>query len=323
MNNSLEALEDRKMLAAITFTPSNFSNGAKIGNGDTVTFQKGTYNISSAAKSNLEKAKSLTGRNGAVLNFSGSAVQVLKITGKNNGSISGLKFQNARIAVENSAGFKVENNTLGGYAGKTDTFGANDNIISINKSKGSSINNNTVRADNTTVNMRGLGIKRSDNVSISGNKVTGRLKQGIVINETKGSTISGNTLTRDVGTPRAAGNRAGKKALGEDHGIYLLNGENVKVTNNTTNGWSTLASGHGLKLKDVRGVDVIGNFFSSGIIGRVNAKNNAKAATRLGFSNVLIHNNRGSGGVNIYTQGKGATNVRITGTKISGPESIS
>jgi parallel beta-helix repeat protein len=323
LSTSLGALEDRKMLAALTFTPSNFNNGASIGNGDTVTFGSGSYSISSTAKNNLQKAKSLTGRSGATLNFSGNAVQVLKISGQANGSISGLTFRNARVAVENSSGFKVQNNNFGGYAGKTDGFGANDNIVSINRSNGSSISNNTVRADNTSVNMRGLAIKRSNNVSISGNKVSGRLKQGIVINETKGSTISGNTLTRDAGTPRAAGSGAGKKALGEDHGIYLLNGENTNVTNNTTQGWSTLASGHGLKLKDVRGVDVIGNTFNSGIIGRVNAKNNAKASTRLGFSNVLIHNNRGNGGVNIFTQGKGATNVRITGTKISGGESIS
>jgi parallel beta-helix repeat protein len=185
--------------------------------------------------------------------------KTLTMNNASGGSITGLRFTNGQIVIQNSNNFKLQNNTI--------------------------------TNSNQKVNIRAIAVRNSSSVTISGNKVSGRLKNGITVNSGSGHNISNNTLSRQSGTPGAG--KGGNTALGEDHGIYVLNKvSNTTISGNRTSGWSTKPSGHGLKLKDISNVRVSGNTFNSGIIIRTNPKRNGI------FSNVSFTNNRGKGGIN-------------------------
>lgn len=300
------SLESRQMLAAVSLNASNFASGhSNIKSGDTVTLS-GNIKVSAAQKRSLEKAKVLKGD--ATLDFSSSSrVQMLNFRGKSGGSVSGLKFINAGIDVASSPNFKITNNTFSGYTGKG---WANDKkLVRLdNGSNNGTISGNKVTWNNTSVNLNAYSSKNSNGVTISNNQASGRLEQGIVMNGTTGGTISGNRVTRASGTPGTGA--GGNVALGEDHGIYVLNAANVRVTGNTTKGWSTEASGAGLKIKDAEKITVTGNNFASGVIGRVGSKNLLR--------DITIQNNTLNGiGVSIWTNGA-ARNVTISGNRGNG-----
>jgi parallel beta-helix repeat protein len=300
------SLEARQLLAALSFNASSFKSGyKKIKSGDTVTLS-GRIKVTSAQKSSLEKAKNLKGS--ATLDFSSSSsVQMLNFSGKRGGSVNGLKFINAGIDVKSSPNFKITNNTFSGYTGKR--WSNDKKLVRLaNGSHNGTISGNKVTWNNTSVNLNAYSSKSSNGVRISNNQATGRLEQGIVMNGTTGGTISGNRVTRASGTPGTGA--GGNVARGEDHGIYVLNASNVNVTSNTTKGWSTRASGAGLKIKDAQKITVTGNNFASGVIGRVGKKNLLK--------NITIKNNTLNGwGVSIYTKGK-ARNITISGNRGNG-----
>jgi hypothetical protein len=271
------------MLATVNLTSSNINS---IKNGDTVNVS-GTVKVAANQVSALSRAKSIIGRSGATLDFTGGSSQVVKINGKSGGKIQGITFKNGAVEVNNSSNYSISSSNFQGYAGKNaGVFAAGKRaLVQVSNSNGASVSNLRINADNTSRNLRGVKIFRSSNVTVSGVTATGRLQAGIEYNGGSGGTIRNNNLTRASGTP-GAGN-GGNAALGEDHGIYVLGGNNgAKVTNNTTRGWSTRPSGHGLKLKDVQNVTATGNRFASGIIGRV-------GSLRL-FRNVTIGSGQGT-----------------------------
>jgi hypothetical protein len=314
------SLETRQMLAALSFTPSNFSSGVtKVQKGDTVSFAAGSYKISAAAKSTLQNAKSLTGIQGkTTLDFSGeSSLQILNISGANGGSVSGLKVLNAGFQVENSPGFVVENSSFDGYLGKT-TTGKTKGLVSFANSDGASVRNININWTNTSENLNAVAFRSSNNVNLSNSTLNGRLKQGAVFNTVSNGTISGNTITRAKGTPGAgAGNHV---PLGEDHGVYILNVNNMKVQNNTIGGWSQRASGHAIKVKDGIGTVVSGNTLNdSGIIVRTNQ--GAKQATNSKQQNLRILDNQiNAGDIHVWTPDLSPTSVRIEGNKLANGE---
>jgi parallel beta-helix repeat protein len=300
------SLESRQMLAAVSLTASNFSSGhSKIQSGDTVTLS-GNIKVSASQKSSLEKAKVLQGN--ATLDFSSSSsVQMLNFSGKSGGSVNGLKFINAGIDVKGSTNFKITNNSFSGYTGKR--WGNDKKLVRLDAgSHNGTISGNQVSWDNTSVNLNAYSSHNSNGVTISNNQASGRLEQGIVMNGTTGGTVSGNRVTRVSGTPGAG--KGGNIALGEDHGIYVLNAANVRVTGNTTKGWSNESSGGGLKIKDAEKITVTGNNLASGILGRVAKKNLLRDITITG-------NTLNGIGVSIYTRGA-ARNVTISGNQGNG-----
>jgi parallel beta-helix repeat protein len=225
-----------------------------------VMLASGTITISGNVKATSKKLKKW--QNALHLKGSGTIDlqgQTLTMKNASGGSITGLRFTNGQIVIQNSNNYKVRNNTI--------------------------------TNSNKKVNIRAIAVRGSSNVTVSGNKVSGRLKNGITVNSGSGHKISNNTLSRQSGTPGAG--KGGNTALGEDHGIYVLNNvSNATISGNRTSGWSTKPSGHGLKLKDISNVKVSGNTFGSGIIIRTNAKRAGR------FSNVSFTNNKGKGGIN-------------------------
>jgi hypothetical protein len=304
------SLESRQLLAALTFTPSNFSSGvSSVRKGDTVSFAAGNYKISSAAKNSLQNAKSLTGVQGkTTLDFSGeSSVQFLKLSGASGGQISGLKFLNAGVEVTGSAGFTIKDSSFDGYRGKRSS-GNTRGLVRITNSNNASIRNIHLNWTNTSENLRAISVRKSNNITFTGNTIQGRLEQGAGFNGVNGATISGNTFTRTSGTPGAG--KGHHIALGEDHGIYILNVNDIKVQNNTVKGWSRTASGHSLKVKDGSNHVISNNNFDSGIIVRRNNNN-------LSHRNLQIKNNQiANGNINIWTPGVNPTSVRVEGNQL-------
>jgi hypothetical protein len=308
------SLESRQLLAALTFTPSNFSSGvSNVRKGDTVSFAAGNYKISSAARNSLQNAKSLTGVNGrTTLDFSGeSSVQFLKLSGASGGQISGLKFLNAGVDVSNSAGFTIKDSSFDGYSGKRSS-GNTRGLVAISNSNNAAIRNIKLNWTNTSENLRAVNVRKSENITFTGNTIQGRLEQGAGFNGVNKATISGNTFTRVSGTPGAG--QGHHIALGEDHGIYILNVNDIKVQSNNVRGWSTTASGHSLKIKDGNNHDISNNTFESGIIVRRN--NNS-----LTHRNLKIRNNQITrGGISIWTPGVNPTSVRVEGNRLPNGE---
>jgi parallel beta-helix repeat protein len=209
---------------------------------------KGTQKATSANLKKWQNAQHLKGS--GTIDLQG---KTLTMKNNPNGSIVGLKFKNGGIKIVGSNNFKFSNNTL-------------------------TANSGLVRAFN---------FASSSNVTISGNKASGKLSNGITVNSGSGHKISNNTLTRTTNEGAGAGNKK------EDHGIYVLNKvSSATISGNKTSGWSTKPSGHGLKLKDISDIKVSGNTFGSGIIIRTNAKRSGI------FSNVSFTNNKGKGGIN-------------------------
>jgi hypothetical protein len=311
------SLEARQLLATVNLTAANFSSQvSQIQAKDTVNLAAGTYQVSASQKNALQQAGSLIGAPGkTTLDFRGSSdVQVLKISGASGGKVSGIAFLNGAVQVDSSPKFSVQGNTFSGFAGKNLGNGSNDNIVSLVNSEGGSIKNNRIDWTNTSLNVRALGARNSKNQTITGNTVTGRLKQALVVNHVTGGTLANNRFTRTPDTPRGEGfegGGSGKHPLGEDHGIYVLNVSGFDINNNSTSGWSTNASGHGLKLKDVKDIQVTNNTFASGILGRVNPDHKG----RLGFENVTFTNNRGGGGILIDAD-KRAKDVKLIGNSL-------
>jgi hypothetical protein len=294
------------MLASVQLTPSNFSGKVdRIQQNDTVHLAAGDYRVSARQRNALQRAGSLIGVPGeTALDFRGhSDVQILNIRDARGGKVSGLHFLNGGVRVENSPNFSIENNAFMRFEGKHLANGPNDQIVSMTKSNGGSILANSIQWQNTSLNVRAMAVRLGENYTIADNTVIGRLKQGIGVNWTSGGLVTNNLVRRAQETPRI-GTRgekgAGKHALGEDHGIYMLNTSATKIEGNTTSGWSIKASGFGLKLKDVADIQVERNHFAAGILGRINPKHN----DRLGFRNVSIRNNTlDRGGINVLTGG--------------------
>jgi hypothetical protein len=304
------SLEARQLLAALSFTPSNFSaEVGKVKKGDTVSFAVGNYKVSGAAQNALENATSLTGVEGSTtLDFSGeSSLQFLNIDGANNGKISGLKFLNAGIVVKNSNGFTIQDSSFDGYSGKS-TSGDTRGLVSFYSSNNSSIRNIDIHWNNTSENVRAVAFRDSNNITFSDNQISGRLKQGAIFNGVNNGTIANNTITRVSGTPGSG--QGQHSAHGEDHGIYILNVNNMTVQKNTVSGWSKEASGHSLKIKDGSNHVVSDNLFKSGILVRTN-KNSPN------HQNLRITNNRiTDGSINIWTPGVLPTSVRLEGNQV-------
>jgi hypothetical protein len=188
--------------------------------------------------------------------------QTLSIQDAANGSIKGLTFINGGIEIFKSPGFTLENNQV--------------------------INNLTDR------NIRAFKVTESSNAKIIGNRASGRLLSGLAVNGGSDQVVSGNNFNRASGTPGAG--QSGHEALGEDHGIYVLNTKGTIVTGNTARGWSTKPSGHGLKFKDTVNFTATGNDFGS-IIGR-NVNLNYNVPRGQGKLSVEKTNKPGPGAVN-------------------------
>jgi hypothetical protein len=311
------SLEARQMLATVNLTAANFSSQlGRVQAKDTVQLAAGTYQVSASQKNTLQQASSLIGVSGkTTLDFRGSSdVQILKISGATGGQVSGIAFLNGGVQVDSSPKFSVAGNTFSGFDGKQLGNGPNDNIVSLVNSDSGSIKNNRIDWTNNSLNVRAMGARDGKNYTVTGNTVSGRLKQGLVVNHVTGGTLANNRFTRTPDTPRGEGfegGGSGKHPLGEDHGIYVLNVSDFDINNNSTSGWSTNASGHGLKLKDVKDIQVTNNTFASGILGRVNPDHKG----RLGFENVTISNNRGGGGILIDADRR-AKNVKLIGNSL-------
>jgi parallel beta-helix repeat protein len=235
LTGSATTLEAKVMLASGTITIS------------------GTQKATSANLSKWQNALHLKGS--GTIDLQGKTLTMKNASG---GSITGLKFKNGQIAIQNSNNYKLQNNSL-----------------------------------TSSQLVRAFAIRDSSNVTVSGNKASGKLINGITVNSGSGHKITNNTLTRTTNEGAGAGNKK------EDHGIYVLNNvSSATISGNRTSGWSTKPSGHGLKLKDISNVKVSGNTFGSGIIIRTNAKRAGR------FSNVSFTNNKGKGGINADSASK-------------------
>jgi hypothetical protein len=229
-----------------------------------VMLASGTLTISG----NVKATPKLLEKWGNTLHLKGNATidlggQTLVINNAKGGSLTGLKFKNGGVAINNSDNFTLKNNSV------TNSL--------------------------TTKNVRAFAVRGSSNAKIIGNKASGRLLSGLNVNGGSNQQISGNNFNRASGTP-GAGNNEGNNPLGEDHGIYVLNTKGTIVTGNTARGWSTKPSGHGLKFKDTVNFTATGNDFGS-IIGR-NVNLNYNVPRGQGKLNVEQTNKPGPGAVN-------------------------
>jgi parallel beta-helix repeat protein len=310
---ALIALAPQSVLAAdINVTTSNYkSKLPTISTGDTVNFASGNYSLNSTDKSHMQRARRVlgAGSGSTTLNWGGkSAVQMLTVSNRANMRINNLYFKNCGVVLDNCDGSHIKNCRFDGHAGKT--WENDKKLVQVKGgSHGCLIQNLNIDWDNTSVNLNPISVNGSNNCTVQDNVVTGRLEQGIVMNGATGGLIRNNQLTRDSGTPGAGA--GGNVAKGEDHAIYVLNCDGTLIDgNNRTVGWSTQASGHGLKLKDVKNVTANGNNFKSGIIGRV--------AGKKWFSNVTIKNNTIQNfGINVWTPGVTPSNLSIFGNNIT------
>jgi parallel beta-helix repeat protein len=193
-----------------------------------VMLASGTITISGTEKATAANLKKW--QNAKHLKGSGTIdLQGKTLTMKNNpgGSITGLKFKNGGIKIIKSNNFKLSNNSLTASSG-------------------------LVRAYN---------FADSSNITVSGNKASGKLSNGITVNGGSNHKVSNNTLTRKTNVGAGAGTKQ------EDHGIYILNTKGSNLSGNKASGWSTKPSGHGLKFKDTIDLKANGNSFGS-MIGR-------------------------------------------------------
>ena len=257
----------------------------------TTTLQNTTYKVTDAqlvAWAKGSKSGVTIKGNGATIEYannrsvSDKSKGLLEFTSWSNFRIENVKFKNIEVRIENCSNTVFDNIKISDQKYSQSSWGKKDGPYCLRVLGG---NNNTVKNSTFTWNYKahgqGIKVNNGSNHKFTNNNISGILISAMSVitdnNTVTGHTIKGGTFKKNDSNYSM-----------EDHGIYLHNIQNVKVDDVTFEGWSDAGSGHGIKLKGVKKIEVFASHFKSkgGIIIReaANWQNNNH--------DIWIHGNR-------------------------------
>ena len=242
-------------------------------------------------------------------------------------TIAGFNFTNATITNRSTSNVSIRNNTFTGSVNGEGAIvfdGATDVVIA-----GNTITNPTTSAlegdANGSLIGRGIAVKNSNNIRITGNTVTGATGEGIYIENigtSRSNTVSNNTVS-DMHVDVDTNLEAGIFVRNSKDGYIAITGNTVKDNNQasgvgapTSRGLNGQNASDGIELNICRGGENLGE---DGFTDEVAGACDSNATLTAVVNNNVVTNLQGSAdGIDTNVGDNGTLNFSVQGNTVTG-----
>lgn len=208
----------------------------------------------------------------------------------NGTKASGTKISGFKIVTITGSGIIVSN-TSNVNISKVNVSSSNGTAIKVTGSKNTTIENSTLQDSSI-----GVYIYNSSKTLLKQNTITDNQKKGVMIDNSTNTTVTNSTIT---------GNGDNSSTVVDDGGIYVLNSDQVKITNNVIN-----SNFMGISTSSVSNLTIASNVINYNFVDGIYLTDFAKEIV---IKTNVIQKNANGIGVD-YSDGE---NVSISGNNIA------